>query len=62
MALVQVEPKDMLNKNKMELDEVKIVWDEEINQIMRSYGRIVIDYIKGLFLEHFSVRIEHALC
>ena len=62
MGLVQVEPNDLSPAGKVEIDEVKIIWDEEVEQISQSYGKMIVDYVKGVFLERFIIRFERGLC
>ena len=62
MGLVQVEPNDSSPQGRMEIDNVKIIWDEEVEDITKTYGEIIIDYIKGIFSEQFTIKFERVFC
>lgn len=52
---MQAENKKMDESRSMEISGAKIFWDENIEQISRVYGDILIDFAHYLFEERFIV-------
>jgi len=46
----------------MEVEGVRITWDDYVEQAARMYGTVVVDHFKSLFGERFYVGVQGAGC
>lgn len=59
MRLVQDES-DNTHKDEgnLKIENVTIVWSKDIDQIIDTYGKIIIDYITSIFGGKFIIRFS----
>jgi len=64
MRLVQDELNNLNNsENNIKIDNnLSIVWDSDIDQMIDTYGKIIIDHIKSIFGGKFIIRFERSGC
>jgi hypothetical protein len=62
LGLVQVEPGDEVAAHHLEIEGVKVTWDDRIVQFSRMYGKIFIDFVQMFFEERFYVGFSGRSC
>jgi len=63
MGLVEASPADTVPGSKsLKSDGVKFVWEDDIEELNRYYGDLIIDYMKSMFGTGFVVYYEGTGC
>ena len=62
MGLVEADPEDSTKHHSVDVEGVKIFWDDAIEEIRSGYGRIFIDAFHSFMGNRFYVAFEGSRC
>ena len=62
LGLVQGESNDEKNTNSLQFEGVNVVWDDQIDQMSKMYGKLVVDYMKSMVGGKFHVGFAGVSC
>ena len=61
LGLVQAGSEDDTS-NSIQVDKIQIVWDDQVNQMTKMYGKLVVDYMKSVFGGKIHVGFSGVSC
>ena len=62
MGLVEADARESAHHHSFQVEGVNILWDDAIEEVRASYGRLFIDAFKSFRGEQFHVEFEGAGC